>query len=80
MLRIFLRRDDAVRDEITQGVLRGTLGFARSKVTVEVHEGRVTLGGSVEGKNLIPVIERLCRSVDGVGSVSQHIAYRADTP
>lgn len=74
LLRIFLRRDDAIQDEITGDVLRRTLGPAAEQVTVEVHEGRVTLGGSVDIKMLIPVIERLCRSVDGVVSVSEHIA------
>ncbi|MEV4230778.1 CBS domain-containing protein [Streptomyces bobili] len=78
LLRIFLRRDDAILDEITGDVLRGTLGPVASDVTVEVREGRVSLGGSVEVRTLIPVIERLCRSVDGVVSVAEHIAYRAD--
>ncbi|KUL22164.1 CBS domain-containing protein [Streptomyces regalis] len=78
LLRIFLRRDDAVRDEITRDVLQQTLGLLPSEVTVEVRDGKVTLGGSVEVKNLIPIIERLCRSVDGVVSVSEHIAYRTD--
>ncbi|MGW2717720.1 CBS domain-containing protein [Streptomyces sp. NPDC001492] len=78
LLRIFLRRDDAVHDEITRDVLHGTLGLAPSEVTVQVRQGQVTLGGSVEAKSLIPVIERLCRSVDGVVSVSEHIAYRTD--
>ena len=78
LLRIFLRRDDAIRDEIAWDVLRRTLGPASSEVTVEVREGQVTLGGSVEVKGLIPVIERLCRSVDGVVSVSEHIACRND--
>jgi CBS domain-containing protein len=78
LLRIFLRHDDAIRDEITGDVLRGTLGPAASDVTVEVRDGQVTLGGSAEVENLIPVIERLCRSVDGVASVSGHIAHRED--
>ncbi|MDX2820318.1 CBS domain-containing protein [Streptomyces ipomoeae] len=78
LLRVFLRRDDAIRDEITEDVLRGTLGPAASDVTVEVRDGQVTLGGCVEVKTLIQVIERLCRSVDGVVSVSGHIADRAD--
>ncbi|WP_149549243.1 CBS domain-containing protein [Streptomyces marokkonensis] len=78
LLRIFLRRDDAIRDEITGDVLRRTLGPAASQVTVEVHEGRVTLAGTVGIKLLIPVIERLCRSVDGVVSVSEHLAHRTD--
>ena len=78
LLRIFLRRDDAIRDEITRDVLEQTLGLAPSEVTVEVHEGQVTLRGSVEFKSLIPIVERLCRSVDGVVSVFDHIAYRTD--
>ncbi|WP_329600065.1 CBS domain-containing protein [Streptomyces pseudovenezuelae] len=78
LLRIFLRRDDAIRDEITGDVLRRTLNLAPSDVTAEVHEGRVTLGGCVESSSLIPVIERLCRNVDGVVSVSAHIGYRLD--
>ncbi|WP_329317038.1 CBS domain-containing protein [Streptomyces sp. NBC_01262] len=78
LLRIFLRRDDAIRDEITSDLLQRTLGLVSSEVTVEVRAGQVTLGGSVEVKSLIPIIERLCRSVDGVVSVSTRIAYRTD--
>ncbi|MGW3151381.1 CBS domain-containing protein [Streptomyces sp. NPDC001177] len=78
LLRIFLRRDDAIRDEITADVLRRTMGLAPSEVTVEVREGLVELGGSVEFRSLIPVIERLCRGVDGVVSVAGHIDYRTD--
>lgn len=78
LLRIFLRRDDAIRDEITVDVLQRTLRLLPSEVTVEVREGQVALGGSVEVKSLIPVIERLCRSGDGVVSVAEHIAYRTD--
>ncbi|MHC3469546.1 CBS domain-containing protein [Streptomyces sp. 7R007] len=78
LLRMFLRRDDAIRDEITQDVLRRTLHLAPSEVTAEVREGKVTLAGTVEASSLIPVIERLCRNVDGVVSVSAHLGYRFD--
>ncbi|MXM64685.1 CBS domain-containing protein [Streptomyces sp. HUCO-GS316] len=78
LLRIFLRRDDAIRDEITDDVLRRTMGLGPSEVTVDVREGQVGLGGSVEFGSLIPVIERLCRSVDGVVSVTGHIAHRTN--
>ncbi|MGW6907063.1 CBS domain-containing protein [Streptomyces sp. NPDC054940] len=78
LLRIFLRRDDAIRDEITEDLLWRTMGLAPSEVTVEVRDGRVDLGGSVEVRSLIPVIERLCRSVDGVVSVAEHITFRTD--
>ncbi|MGR3938877.1 CBS domain-containing protein [Streptomyces sp. BRA346] len=59
-------------------VLRRTLRLAPSAVTVEVGEGEVTLSGSVETRSLIPIIVRLCRSVDGVVSVSERIAFRTD--
>ncbi|KOV49922.1 inosine-5'-monophosphate dehydrogenase [Streptomyces sp. AS58] len=78
LLRIFLRRDDAIRDEITQDVLWRTMGLAPSQVTIDVRKGQVVLGGSVEFRSLIPVIERLCRSVDGVVSVTEHIEYTTD--
>ncbi|MGW1362260.1 CBS domain-containing protein [Streptomyces chartreusis] len=78
LLRIFLRRDDAIRDEIAEDVLRRTMGLAPMEVTADVNEGRVSLRGAVEFRSLIPVIERLCRSVDGVVSVAEHIEYRTD--
>lgn len=78
LLRIFLRRDDAIRDEINRDVLQSTMRLGPSEVTAEVHEGQVTLGGSVDVRSLIPIIVRLCRSVDGVVSVSERIAYRTD--
>ncbi|MFD8544474.1 CBS domain-containing protein [Streptomyces sp. NPDC059649] len=78
LLRIFLRHDHAIRAEITQDLLHRTLGLAPSGVTVEVREGQVTLTGTVPAKSLIPVIERLCLSVDGVVSVSEHLAYETD--
>ncbi|MDI9884272.1 CBS domain-containing protein [Streptomyces sp. HNM0645] len=78
LLRIFLRRDDAIREEITREVLQQTLGLAPSEVSVDVREGQVTLDGSVEFRSLVPVVERLCRSVDGVVSVSTHLRYRTD--
>ncbi|MFB8754575.1 CBS domain-containing protein [Streptomyces nigra] len=78
LLRIFLRRDDAIRDEITEDVLRATMGLTSSEVGVEVREGQVSLSGSVEYRSQIPIIERLCRSVDGVVSVDADIGSRTD--
>jgi len=78
LLRTFLRRDEAIRDEITGDVLQQTLDLAPSEVTVEVHDGQVTLRGSVETMSLTPIVERLCRSVDGVVSVAAHLGHRTD--
>ncbi|MFB7917154.1 CBS domain-containing protein [Streptomyces sp. NPDC056061] len=78
LLRIFLRRDQAIREEIDRDVLQQTMGLAPSAVTAEVREGQVVLRGTVEFKSLIPIIERLCRSVDGVVSVAEQLSYRTD--
>ncbi|MFH8253907.1 CBS domain-containing protein [Streptomyces roseolus] len=70
LLGVFLRDDDGIRREIAEDVLRGTLGLAPGTVTVEVKEGRVELCGTVPYRGLLPVIERMCATVDGVVSVS----------
>ena len=43
LLRIFLRGDDTIHDEISQDVLRNTMGLDPSQVTVQVREGRVEI-------------------------------------
>ncbi|MFE3249113.1 CBS domain-containing protein [Streptomyces sp. NPDC059209] len=78
LLRVFLRRDTAIREEITHDVLGAALGLTPSDVTVEVAEGQVSLRGTVDDSRLIPVLVRLCTSVDGVVSVSERLKYRAD--
>lgn len=40
LLRVFLRHDDAIREEINRDVLQQTMGLAPSAVTVEVRQGR----------------------------------------
>ncbi|MGW7363724.1 CBS domain-containing protein [Streptomyces sp. NPDC054841] len=78
LLRPFLRRDDAISDEIHRDVLDRTLGLAAGTVNAEVQDGVVTLTGRVTESADIPVIERLCRSVDGVVAVHQTIGYEYD--
>ncbi|MER7468612.1 CBS domain-containing protein [Streptomyces sp. NPDC097981] len=78
LLKIFLRDDDTIRHEITGDVLDRTLHQEPGAITVDVTDGRVELHGSVQFKSLIPVVERLCRTVDGVVEVTQHLAYAVD--
>jgi CBS-domain-containing membrane protein len=78
LLELFLRHDTAIRDEITEEVLGQTLWLAPEAVSVSVRDGVVTLSGTVEKRSLIPIIERLCRSVDGVVSVHQTLEYTLD--
>lgn len=75
LLLVFLRHDAAIREEITDDVFGETFGLAPSEVHVAVQDGVVTLSGRLERKSLIPIAERLCRSVDGVVSVHQTLDY-----
>ncbi|MGH3309994.1 MAG: CBS domain-containing protein [Streptomyces sp.] len=78
LLCVFLRRDDAIHEEITRDVLEGTLGLAPGQLTVDVTDGSVTLHGEVTPSHLVPVVERLCQSVDGVVKVRSHLTRRPD--
>ncbi|MGW5202052.1 CBS domain-containing protein [Streptomyces spiralis] len=80
LLRIFLRRDEAIREEISGDVLVRTLGLAPADLTITVTDGRVAVTGTVQDESLVPVIEQLCRGVDGVVSVTADITSRADGP
>ncbi|MFJ8632418.1 CBS domain-containing protein [Streptomyces sp. NPDC093568] len=78
LLRVFLRGDRAIREEITGDVLIRTLGIEPDAVTAHVVDSRVTLRGLVERRSTIPVAVRLCRSVDGVVEVTEDLQYRVD--
>ncbi|MFI0828035.1 CBS domain-containing protein [Streptomyces roseolus] len=78
LLRPFLRGDAAIRDEIEHDVLAGTLRLAPGALRATVDDGIVTLTGHVDERADIPVIARLCRSVDGVVALHESIDYAYD--
>ncbi|WP_371800006.1 CBS domain-containing protein [Streptomyces sp. NBC_01707] len=78
LLQLFLRRDHAIQEEILEDVLTHTLRLSPSSLTVEVADGLVTLSGTVRRRSLVPVIPRLCRSVDGVVDVINRLNYEQD--
>jgi CBS domain-containing protein len=81
LLRVFLRRDRSIRDEIVGDVLTRTLGLSREAldaIEVRVVDGRVALSGTVEHRSLIPVLVRLCRGADGVVDVADRLEYAVD--
>ncbi|MFK0237825.1 CBS domain-containing protein [Streptomyces vinaceus] len=78
LLRIFLRDDDAIRHEITGDIIARTLHLDPSAVSVSVEDGKVALRGVVRFKSLIPVLERLCRTVDGVVEVTERLVWETD--
>ncbi|GAA2784567.1 CBS domain-containing protein [Kitasatospora paracochleata] len=78
VLRPFLREDASIRAEITHDILLETLWQPADAVDVSVEDGVVTLTGTVERKSLVPILERMCRSLDGVVAVRQTLGYETD--
>ncbi|MEU3744159.1 MULTISPECIES: CBS domain-containing protein [Streptomyces] len=78
LVQLFLRRDRAIQEEIVEDVVTHTLGLSPSALSVEVEDGRVTLSGTVRRRSLVPVLLRLCNSVDGVVGVVDRLGYEDD--
>ncbi|MFC8872895.1 CBS domain-containing protein [Streptomyces sp. NPDC057148] len=78
LLRVFLRTDRAIRTEIIEEALVKSLGLAPSSVQVDVAHGHVVLSGRLPGDVSVPVLEELCRRVDGVVAVEFRAAGEAD--
>ncbi|MFJ8632403.1 CBS domain-containing protein [Streptomyces sp. NPDC093568] len=74
LLKVFLRSDEEIADEIRGSVLgllpvTGVLG-------VSVTEGVVTLSGSMPERGLVPVVSRAVRAVEGVVDVQLDLSHR----
>ncbi|MER7578480.1 CBS domain-containing protein [Kitasatospora sp. NPDC097691] len=73
LLRVFLREDGVIRREIVEEVLGRIEGVSPAEIGVEVNQGRVVLSGTVPEPYLVPIVLNLCRSVDGVVSVTDRL-------
>lgn len=78
LLRVFLRPDAEIRDDIYDEVLGRTLGTNPVLVNVNVRNGMVTLTGEVERKSMIPLVVPLVRAVDGVVDAEADLQYAID--
>jgi CBS domain-containing protein len=78
VLRIFLRPDEEIRDEIVHRVIRGILWLGPRAVHVHVRRGVITLEGEVKRKSMIPLITELVEGVEGVVAVEVRLGFRFD--
>lgn len=78
LLTVFLRPDAEIEREVREDVIRRTLWIDPDTVTVTVRDGVVRLEGQLERRSLIPVLERLVASVDGVVGVEHTLTYEVD--
>lgn len=78
LLRMHLRPDSELRDDIVDNVLRRALWIDPRTVQVDVVNGVVTLGGRVEGRSTAGLVVRLTGDVPGVVDVVDRLGWEYD--
>jgi len=78
LLRVHLRSDAEIREDVVQEVLRRVLAVRDGLVTVTVRHGEVTLAGRLDRRSAVDLAGRLAGQVSGVVRVVNAIAYDAD--
>jgi CBS domain-containing protein len=78
LLKMYLRLDHEVRDEVIEGVLRTLLWIDPLTVEVEVVDGVVTLNGEVDRKSTAQIAAHVTKRVPGVVQVVDHLAWNYD--
>jgi CBS domain-containing protein len=78
LLKVFLRSDAEIAQEVRQGVLMRAMWVNPDTVTVKVHDGTVTLSGQLERRSLIPITVSLVHGLDGVVGVVDRLAFEVD--
>ncbi|MER5600826.1 CBS domain-containing protein [Streptomyces sp. NPDC002265] len=73
LLKVFLRNDEDLTEEVRHEVVDRLFPLPADHIRVEVLEGVVTLTGWVDDAELIPVAERLARTVEGIVDVHCHL-------
>ncbi|MFF9815274.1 CBS domain-containing protein [Streptomyces sp. NPDC014006] len=78
LLRVFLRSDDEIRQEVLDEVATRALGLPAHSVAVSVNDGMVTLAGALRHRGDIPLALRLTYRVDGVVGVVNSLTFHVD--
>ncbi|MFH9421931.1 CBS domain-containing protein [Streptomyces sp. NPDC017529] len=78
LLKVFLRPDEEIREELITEVLVRTLGLKPGAVGVSVRAGVVTLSGRLGRSSEVTLAVRLAGRVDGVVAVVDELHYTHD--
>jgi CBS domain-containing protein len=78
LLRVHLRTDAEIREEVVREVLRRVLTVRDGLVTVQVRAGEVTLDGRLDRRSAVELAGRLAGQVGGVVAVRNAIGYDVD--
>ena len=78
LLRMHMRPDPEIRDDIVENVLRRALWIDPVSVEVDVVDGKVMVGGRVGRKSTADLVVRLIADVPGVVTVIGPLAWDFD--
>lgn len=78
LVRAYLRRDDAIVRAIREDVVSRRLWLDPDQLEIEVAEGMVRLGGSVDRRSTAGLLEKLVGLVDGVDGVESRLTWEFD--
>ncbi|MGW5013101.1 CBS domain-containing protein [Micromonospora chalcea] len=78
LLRVHLRTDAEIREEVVHEVLRRVLSVREGLVTVQVRGGEVTMDGRLDRRSAVELAGRLAGQVAGVVAVHNAIGYDLD--
>ena len=77
-LKVFLRSDAELAQEIRQEVLLRAMWVNPESLTVKVRDGVATLTGQLERRSLIPIAVSLVHGIDGVVDVVDRLSFEVD--
>lgn len=78
LLSVYLRPDDAIREDIVEDVLKRVLQLGPAEVQAEVVEGIATLTGELDRKSTAHIAVHLTRAVPGVIDVVDKLSFAYD--
>jgi CBS domain-containing protein len=78
LLKVFLRTDEDLRDEVLHKLLPAVVPTEASGIDVDVESNVITLSGRVDRRTDVEILYRLARDVDGVVNVVNHLSFRWD--
>jgi hypothetical protein len=75
---VFTRPDDALADEIANGVAIDVLGLSPGDISVTVEDGVAQISGQVPSRSQSRILEELATRVEGVVAVESSVTWTHD--
>ncbi len=78
IVNAFTKPDDIIEDEVREDIIRRLLFLDPESIEVTVSDGIVHLGGELENRTEVTLLEELARRIAGVVKVESDLTYVVD--